>query len=135
MESQNISYNRSQSLKLLQTSRTITKKLCRKLSFMSFDWLRVTFNRSNALFDQTNKNQITIELSRDSKIDFLTISIDQAKVLTQNFNFSLRKFQNLNLYFIDFMKQYSANSNIIITTYSCIYLYIQHRVASKLIIN
>ena len=82
MESQNISYNRSQSLKLLQTCRTITKKLCRKLSFMSFDRLRVTFNRSNALFDQTNKNQITIELSRDSRIDFLTISINRAKALT-----------------------------------------------------
>ena len=35
---------------------------------------------------------------------------------------SLRKFQNLNFHLI---KQYSLNSNIIITTYSCIYLYIQ----------
>ena len=39
------------------------------------------------------------------------------------FRISLRKFQNLNFHF---MKQYSLNSNIIITTYPCIYLYIQH---------
>ena len=39
-----------------------------------------------------------------------------------NSEFSLRKFQNLNFHF---MKQYSPNSNIIITTYPCIYLYIQ----------
>ena len=38
------------------------------------------------------------------------------------FEFSLRKFQNLNFHF---MKQYSPNSNFIITTYPCIYLYIQ----------
>ena len=37
------------------------------------------------------------------------------------FRISLRKFQNLNFHF---MKQYSLNSNIIITTYPCIYLYI-----------
>ena len=44
-----------------------------------------------------------------------------------NFKFSLRKFQNLNFQFYNFMKQYSSNSNIIIiTTYPCIYLYIQH---------
>ena len=30
------------------------------------------------------------------------------------------------------MKQYSPNSNIIITTYSCIYLYIQHVGLSKI---
>ena len=36
--------------------------------------------------------------------------------------FSQRKFQNLNYHF---RKQYSPNSNIIITTYYCIYLYIQ----------
>jgi len=82
MESQNISYNRSQGLKLLQIFRIITKKFCRKLSFTSFDWLRVTFSRSNALFEQLNKNRITIELSRDSRIDFLTILIDRAKVST-----------------------------------------------------
>ena len=40
----------------------------------------------------------------------------------QNFKFSLRKFQNLNFHF---MKPYSPNSNIIITTYPYIYLYIQ----------
>ena len=35
--------------------------------------------------------------------------------------FSLRKFQNLNFHF---MKQYSPNSNIIITTYLSIYIYL-----------
>ena len=46
-------------------------------------------------------------------------SFDQSKML--NFEFSLKKFQNLNFYF---MKQYSPNSNIIITTYPYIYIYI-----------
>ena len=41
-----------------------------------------------------------------------------------NFKFPLRKFQNLNFQFYNFMKQYSSNSNIIIiTTYPCLYLY------------
>ena len=47
-------------------------------------------------------------------------SFDQSKM--SNFEFSLRKFQNLN--FTYFMKQYSPNLNIIIiTTYPCLYLY------------
>ena len=50
-------------------------------------------------------------------------SFDRSKILI--FEFSLRKFQKLNFLF---MKPYSPNSNIIITTYPCIYLYIQHRV-------
>ena len=40
-----------------------------------------------------------------------------------NFEFSLRKLQNLNFHF---MKKYYPNSNVIITTYPCIHLYIQH---------
>ena len=40
-----------------------------------------------------------------------------------NFEFSLRKLQNLNFHFI---RKYFPNSNIIITTYPCIHLYIQH---------
>ena len=48
-------------------------------------------------------------------------NFDWLKML--NFEFSLRKFHNLNFHF---MKQYFLNSNIIITTYPCIYLYIQH---------
>ena len=44
------------------------------------------------------------------------------------FEFSLRKFQNLNFYFI---KQYSPNSNIVFTTYPYIYLYIQQFAPKK----
>ena len=40
----------------------------------------------------------------------------------QIFEISLRKFQNLNFHF---MKPYSPNSNIIITTYPCLYPNIQ----------
>ena len=47
-------------------------------------------------------------------------SFDQSKML--NSEFSLGKFQNLNFHF---MKQYYLKSNNIITTYLCIYLYIQ----------
>ena len=49
---------------------------------LSFDQSRVPFDWSNALFDQSNRNRIAIESSKDSRIDFLTISIDQAKVST-----------------------------------------------------
>ena len=52
----------------------------------------------------------------------LSQRFDRSKMLY--FEFSLRKFQNLNF---NFMKQYSSNSNIIITTYSCIDLYMQHK--------
>ena len=78
------------------------------------------------LFDRSNRNQTAIETSRNSKSFFFTIfdrsiqSFDQSKILI--FKFSLRKFQNLKFHF---MKPYSPNSNIIITTYPCIYLYIQ----------
>ena len=37
-----------------------------------------------------------------------------------------RRYCILNFHFNNFMKQYFPNSNIIITTYPCIYLYIQH---------
>ena len=47
-----------------------------------------------------------------------------------NFEFSLRKFLNLNFHF---MKQYSPNSNIIITTYPCICLYIQYYLQNPLV--
>ena len=50
-------------------------------------------------------------------------SFNWSKML--NFEFSLRKFQNLNFHFNNFMKQYSPNLNNIITTYPCIYLYVQ----------
>ena len=73
---------------------------------------RISFLRHTSLTE-------TIETSRDSRIFFL-YHFDWLKML--NSEFSLRKFQNLNF---QFMKQYSPNSNIIITTYLCIYLYIQ----------
>ena len=53
----------------------------KRISFMSFDWLRIPFDWSNALFDWSNKNRASIEIGRDSRIDFLTILIDQAKPL------------------------------------------------------
>ena len=77
------------------------------------------------------QNRLFLELNSDRDIQrlqdyFLTIfnqlsqRFNWSKML--NFKFSLRKFQDLNFYF---MKPYSPNSNIIITTYHCIYLYIQ----------
>ena len=60
--------------------------------------------------------------------NWLSQRFDQSKML--NFEFSLRKFHNLNFHF---MKQYSPNSNIIITTYLCICLYIQHYLQNSLV--
>ena len=54
-------------------------------------------------------------------------SIEQNLWLIEHIEFRiiLRKIQNLNFDFFNFMKQYSPNLNIIIITYPCIYLYIQ----------
>ena len=114
-------------MKSLQLFWIVTRKFCRKSCFMIFNRSKITFNRSSALFDRSNRNQIAIETSRNSKSFFFTIfdrsiqSFDRSKILI--FKFSLRKFQNLKFHF---MKPYSPNSNIISKTYPCIYLYIQH---------
>ena len=69
----------------------------------------------------------TIETSRNTRIIFLSFSIDRAKVSTYRkywfSNFHLINFRTWNFHF---MKPYSPNLNVIITTYPCIYLYIQH---------
>ena len=77
-----------------------------------------------------NQNKQRLQDRFHYHFDQSSKSFDQSKIL--NLEFLLRKFQNLNFYFINFMKQYSPNSNIIITTYSCIYLYIQHVGLSKI---
>ena len=63
-------------------------------------------------------------IKRLTKIETFSNFLNNHQKILENsiFEFSLRKFQNLNFHF---MKPYSPNSNIIITTYSCIYLYIQ----------
>ena len=119
-------------MKHFQIFRTVTIKFCKKFNFTSFDQSRGIEYRSNVLFGWSNRNRIVIEPSSDFRIIFFIILIDRAKAsidrpkiwLIENteFRISLRKFQNLNFHF---MKQYSPNSNIIIITYSCIYLYIQ----------
>ena len=118
----------------LETSSTFLnshQKILQKIMFYNFRSIESSFDRSNALFDRSSKNRIAIESSRDSRIIFFIISIDRANASTNqkywisNFLFSLRKFQNLNFHFNNFMKQYSPNLNIIITTYPYIYLYMQ----------
>ena len=65
---------------------------------------------------------------RLSKIETSSTFLNSHQKILENFRkfrfsyFHLEKFQNLNFHF---MKPYSPNSNIIITTYPCIYLYIQ----------
>ena len=67
---------------------------------MSLDRSRVPFNRSNALFHRSNINRASIEIGKDSKIDFLTISIDQAKISTdQNTEFRIFNQEILELEF------------------------------------
>ena len=92
---------------------------------------RPTYVGRGLLWSFYFQNRLFLELNSDRDIQrlqdyFLTIfnqlsqRFNWSKML--NFKFSLRKFQDLNFYF---MKPYSPNSNIIITTYHCIYLYIQ----------
>ena len=104
------------------------QKILQKIMFHDF-WSVENYFRSIECYFRS----IDQELSSDRDIHkfqdyFLIIfnrlsqRFDRSKMLY--FEFSLRKFQNLNF---NFMKQYSSNSNIIITTYSCIYLYMQHK--------
>ena len=96
-------------------------------SLENSDFLLLIDFRSIECSLRSNEHELNIDRGIQRLQDyFLTIfdrsseRFDQLKML--NFEFSLRKFQNLNFHF---MKQYSPNSNIIITTYPCIYLYIQ----------
>ena len=104
------------------------QKILQKIMFHDF-WSVENYFRSIECYFRS----IDQELSSDRDIHklrdyFLIIfnrlsqRFDRSKMLY--FEFSLRKFKNLNF---NFMKQYSSNSNIIITTYSCIYLYMQHK--------
>ena len=104
------------------------KNSTKKSYCMIFDQSKVTFNRS-VLFS-IDRTRIEQWLRHPETPRFFLYyfdrssqSFDQSKM--PNFEFSLKKFQNLNFHFNNFMKQYSSNSNIIITTYPCIYLYIQ----------
>ena len=64
-----------------------------------------------------------------TKIETSSIFLNSHQKILENsyFKFSLRKFQNLNFHF---MKLYSPNSTIIITTYPYIYLYIQQKLGT-----
>ena len=91
----------------------------------SFRSVESSFRSIECSFDRLNRNRMRLIHPEAPRLysyhfDRSSQSFDQSKML--NFEFLLRKFQNLNFYF---MKQHSPNSNIIIKTYSCIYLYIQ----------
>ena len=104
------------------------QKILQKIMFHDF-WSVENYFRSIEcyfrLIDQELSNDRDIHKLRDYFLiifNRLSQRFDRSKMLY--FEFSLRKFQNLNF---NFMKQYSSNSNIIIITYSCIYLYMQHK--------
>ena len=61
-----------------QSPKNSAKKIC----FTIFGRLKVTFDQSSSLFDRLNRNWVAIETSKDSRIFFFTISIDQVKVST-----------------------------------------------------
>ena len=65
---------------------------------MIFDWSKITFDRSSVLFDRSNRNRAVIKTSRNFRIFIYHFnqssqSFDRSKIL--NFEFSLKKFQNL----------------------------------------
>ena len=114
-------------LKTFQTFRTVTRKFCKRLSFMSLDQSRGIEHQLKVLLDQSNKNWALIKRGRSSWSNSLITLIDWAKSQSiENSWIWHWKFQNLNFHYIIFINQYSPNLNIIITTYTCIHLYIQH---------
>ena len=50
--------------------------------FTIFNWLKITFDQSSALFDQSNRNRTAIKTSKNSRIFSLPFSINWAKVST-----------------------------------------------------
>ena len=100
-------------------------KFCRRFSFYESWSIESSFRSIECSF-RSIKQKSSIDWNRHRlRIDFLIFSIDWAKVLID------RKYWISNFHFINFMKQNSPNSNIIITTYLCIYLYIQHKHMTK----
>ena len=89
--------------------------------FLSIDWVLFSIDQIGIEYQSIHPKAPRLF---SYHFDWSSQSFDWSKML--NFEFSLRKFQNLNFHFNNFMKQYSSNSNIITTTYLCIYLYIQH---------
>ena len=63
-------------------------------------------------------------IKRLTKIETFSIFLNSYQKILENSKNS-RKFQKLNFHFI---KPYSPNSTIIITTYPCIYLYLQQSI-------
>ena len=77
------------------------------------------------LIEQKSNSDRTIQ---KLKVFFFTILIDRAKVSTNrkmiNFEFSLRKFQNLNFHFNNFMKQYFRTQTSSLLQPILVYTYI-----------
>ena len=98
-------------------------KILQKILIHDFRSIESYFQSIECSFrpvEQESSNDRDIQKLQDY---FLAISIDQAKASTD------RKCLILNFHF---MKKYSPNSNIIITTYPCIYLYIQQQLPATL---
>ena len=85
-------------------------------------------------FDWSTTNQIPIESCRNSKIISFNISIDQTKVSTNRNSWNLN-FQKENsriwVFTLFILQMNTLQPYIIITTYPCIYLYIQQQLTVK----
>ena len=64
---------------LFKFSKQSPENCTENLVFSSFNQLRDHFDRSNALFDQLNRNRIAIKSSRDSMIIFLPFRLIEPK--------------------------------------------------------
>ena len=67
-------------MKPLQTLWTVTRKLCRKISFTILDRSKITFNWLSIFFDRSNKNRVVIKTSKNSRIFSLPFRLIEPKL-------------------------------------------------------
>ena len=132
MESYDVSKNYLQDLQPFPTFRmvfTILQKILQKTVFMKLDRSRGIEHQSKTLSNRSNRYRALIESGRNFKSIFLINSIDWTKVLTDrttwNLNFHKENFRSRNI-ILFILQMNTLQPYLIITTYPCIYLYIQH---------
>ena len=109
-----------------QTFRIVAWRFGRKFCFAIFDWLRVTFDRLNALFWSIDQESNLIESCRNSRIISFNIWINRTEVSIDrnswNLNFH-KENSRIRIFTLFILQMNTLQPYIIITIYPCIYLY------------
>ena len=105
------------------------QKFYRNSVFMCLNQSRGIEYQSKDFFNRLNQESNIDQVIQKFQIKFLD-HFDRSNIL--NFEFSPKKFLNLNFHFIIIIKQNSQNLKIIITTYPCICLLYNNNIKTHL---